>query len=118
MALFNAHSSASAGGGSHPLFPWNHQLSDEGAVPWNSPLDKSELIQLQQVEQLERLLEDQAAKQSAASKERRRPSKTTPSPAQKQRGPIAVRTNSTVPVLPRFTYSVLSNGTLIQIPVS
>ncbi len=33
-------------------------------------------------------------------------------------GPIASKNNSDWPVLPRFTVSALSNGTLVQIPVS
>ncbi len=33
-------------------------------------------------------------------------------------GPLATKNNSDWPILPRFTVSALSNGTLIQIPVS
>ena len=33
-------------------------------------------------------------------------------------GPLATRNNSDWPILPQFTVSALSNGTLVQIPVS
>lgn len=33
-------------------------------------------------------------------------------------GPLATRNNSEWPILPKFTVSALSNGTLVQIPVS
>ena len=37
---------------------------------------------------------------------------------QEHQGPLATKNNSDWPILPRFTVSVLSNGTLVQIPVS
>ena len=121
MALLNPLSGfQSMAASNHPLFPWNGQMI---ANSWDvQQLQQQKQQQQKEVESIQQKIagmdwigggDDTST--SANSKSNRLQRRKVASI--KHQGPVAHR-HSNITVLPQFAYPILSNGTVIQLPVS
>lgn len=106
MALSNQVSGSSVSSSFHPLFPWNGISVGNG---WDMQHHQ------QQVEMTNSKAKEADVLKSTGSRISRLQRRKVASI--KHQGPIAHR-NLNVTVIPQFAYPTISNGTLIQIPVS
>lgn len=98
----------------HPLFPFANRSSSNPAATFNNPTPEDPPPPPASVQR------DRSthSRRIAAANTKLPLEDSHPHLPDSLRGPLATKDGSDFPILPQFTYTVLSNGTLLQIPVS